>query len=212
MSTEPENNSLPSDPPSLVSGAQDPTPTPTDPNAAPPVEPPKLDEPPAPAPAAPEPITFEALKVPEGFQVDEATQASLLEAINTPDLPPAERAQKLLDLGANLVQKVHEDNYAAWTTQQTAWQDEVRADPEIGGEKLPPVLGEISKLLDTYGTPEVRQIMDATGAGNNIHVVKMLHKIAKDLSEGGPVSGAPSLPKESLAERMYPSMKPKQGA
>lgn len=204
MSTEPDNNSSQaSDPPSLISGTTPPAgeATSTETSPAQPGD--------TPPPAAPEPLTFDKLTVPEGFQVDEATQSALLETINSADLSPSARAQKLVDLGAGLVQKVHEDNYNAWTSQQTAWQDEVRADSEIGGDKLAPALGEIAKLVDKYGTPEVRQIMDATGAGNNIHVVKMLHKIAKDLSEGGPVLGAPSLPKESLAERMYPSMKAK---
>lgn len=214
MSTEPENNNStpPVDPPSLVSSTGEPLATPpeqqgssVDPNT----DPNKAAEPAAPAV---EPLKAEDIKLPEGFALDDPTRDSLLSALNDDKLTPQERGQKLVDLGAQLVQKVHEDNYKLWTDQQTAWQDEVRTDPEIGGDKLAPTLGEISKLVDKYGTPEVRQIMDSTGAGNNIHIVRMLSKIAKDLSEGSPVSGGPAQAKESLADRLYPSMKPKQGA
>jgi hypothetical protein len=131
--------------------------------------------------------------------------------MNDEKLTPAERAQKLVDIQTGLMTKVAEANYKAWTDLQDKWQEEVRADPEIGGEKLAPALGEISKLLDRYGSPELRLALTETGAGNHPQVVRFLHKLAKDLGEGGPVLGAPTTAKESLADRMYPSMK-KQGA
>jgi hypothetical protein len=211
MNTEPENNSStpPSDPPSLVSQNPPPadTPPPSDTSPAKEGEPPKVED----APQAPEPLTWEAIKLPEGITVDDEAKQSFLDIMNDDKATPAERAQKLVDLQTSLMQKGADATYQAWTDMQTQWQDEVRADPVIGGEKLAPVLGEVSKLIDKYGSPEVRQIMDLTGAGNNIHVIRMLHNMAKDLSEGGPVLGAPPSEKASLADRLYPSMK-KQGA
>lgn len=209
MSIDPGSNPspAPADPASLVSGTPAPAPAVVDP--AKPVEGAKPVE--TPAPAAPEPLTWEALKTPGGFQVDDDAKKGFLETLNDAKLSPAERAQKLIDLQTGLMSKAAEASYKMWTDQQTAWQDEVRADPAIGGDKLEPALGEVSKLVDKYGSPEVRQILDATGAGNNIHIIRMLHNMAKDLGEGGPVSGAPAVDRESLADRMYPSMK-KQGA
>lgn len=206
MSIDPGSNlsqTPPADPPSLAG-----TPTPSE---APKVEgeAPKVEgeAPKVETPAAPEPVTWEALKLPENFQVDETAQKGFLETLNDPKLSGAERAQKLIDLQTDLMTKSAEATYKMWTDQQAAWQDEVRADPVLGGDKLDPALGEISKVVDKYGSPEVRQILDATGAGNNIHIIRMLHNMAKDLNEGGPVSGAPSVERESLADRLYPSMK-----
>jgi hypothetical protein len=182
----------------------------TPPTETPPAaEEPKVEEAkPVEAPApAPEPLAWEALKLPEGFTVDDTTRDSFLETMNDVKLSPAERAQKLLDLQTSLMEKNAAASTEAWTTQQTAWQDEVRADKEIGGEKLAPVLGEISKVVDKYGSAELREVMNATGAGNNIHVVRFLHNIAKDLGEGGPVSGAPPAEQVPLATKLYPSMK-----
>lgn len=207
MSTEPEPNlspAPPSDPPSLVNSS-----APAVEEPKPGEEVPKVEEP---AVEPPQPLTMEALKLPEGFTVDEAVSTDFLSIMNDDKLTGAERAQKLVDMQASLLTKAAEANYEAWSNMQTQWQDEVRTDPEIGGAKLEPTLGEISKLVDKYGSPELRQAMDLTGAGNNPHIVRFLAKVAKDLSEGGPVSGAPPQAKEALADRMYPSMKPKQGA
>jgi hypothetical protein len=214
MPTEPDNqSSTPVDPPSLISAAApvDPAAPPADPPVdpnAPPAEPAKVE----PAAPASEPLTLEAIKFPEGFTVDDEASKSFLEVMNDDKLSGAERAQKLIDLQSGLMQKVATETQTAWENMQMQWQDQVRADPEIGGEKLAPTLGEVSKLVDKYGSPELRQVFDLTGAGNHPQVIKFLHNIAKDLSEGGPVLGAPAVAKEALADRMYPSMKPKQGA
>jgi len=209
MSTEPVNNPSLTDPPSLLNPTPpvDPTTTPVNPPADPPKvdEPPKVDTPPV------EPLTFEALKMPEGFTVDEDTSKSFVELMNDDKLTTAERAQKLIEMQSSLLTKAGETLQKQWSDQQTAWQEEVRADPEIGGDKLEPALGKISQLLDKYGSPELRGVFDATGAGNHPQIVKFLHKIANDLSEGTPVSGAPASAEPSLAQQLYPSMK-KQGA
>lgn len=200
MSNETETQNLPADPPSLVSSAQ-PDNTSTE-------QKPTTQETTSPAP---EPLTLEALKFPEGLTVDEDMSKSFLEVMNDAALSPADRAQKLVDLQASLATKMAEETQKAWDTMQTEWQNQVRSDPEIGGDKLAPALGEIAKLVDKYGSSELRQVMDLTGAGNHPEVIKFLHKIAKDLGEGGPVLGAPPRATASLADRLYPSMT-KKGA
>lgn len=199
--------------PSLITETK-PTETPVEPpktGEAPKVEEtPKEGEKPAEV-VAPEPLTMESIKLPEGFEVDPETSGKFLEVLNNPDLKPAERAQALIDLQAGMMTKLSQQAEQMFTEQQTAWQNEVKADSEIGGEKLAPALGQIAKLVVQYGSPELKQVFDSTGAGNNIHVIKFLSKIAGDLGEGGPVSGSPPVTQASLAERMYPSMK-KQGA
>lgn len=194
--------------------------TETKPTETPPIdttkpgEAPKADETPKPAetvvePAAP--LTMESIKLPEGFEVDPETSTKFLDILNDDKMTPAERAQALVDLQSGMIAKVVASAQEAFATQQTEWIDEVKKDSEIGGEKLAPTLGQIAKLVVQYGSPELKQVFDTTGAGNNIHVIKFLSKIAGDLGEGGPVSGSPPVTQASLAERMYPSMK-KQGA
>lgn len=217
MSGAPENK--PSETPTPATPAASlitetkPTETPVEPPKT--GEAPKIDETPKPTETPPvepaAPLTMESIKLPEGFEVDPETSTKFLDILNDDKMTPAERAQALIDLQSGMMTKLSEQAVEAFTTQQTEWIEEVKKDSEIGGEKLAPTLGQIAKLVVQYGSPELKQVFDTTGAGNNIHVIKFLSKIAGDLGEGGPVSGSPPVTQASLAERMYPSMK-KQGA
>lgn len=160
------------------------------------------------APKAPEAITAEAIKLPEGFEVDAPVMDEFLGIMNNRDLTPAQQAQALVELQSKTVQAASEKVSALWEAKQTEWQDEVRADTEVGGAKLEGVLGGISTLLNTHGTPELRQVFSETGAGNNIHMVKFMHKIAGLLNEPSPAPGSvPEGGPASVAHRLFPNLK-----
>jgi hypothetical protein len=132
---------------------------------------------------------------------------SFLELVNDQKLTPAERTQKLIDLQLEAQQKASEAGSQAWADMQTNWQTEVKNDKELGGANLQPTLDNIAKLVETYGSPELVEVMNLTGAGNNIHVIRFVNSIAKKLNEGGPISpGAPASVPQSAAERLFPSM------
>jgi len=119
------------------------------------------------------------------------------------------QAEALLGLHGDLAKKAMEAQAEAWNGLQKQWQDEVRADKEIGGAKLTAeVLPAIAKVLDQFGGPEVRQALDVTGAGNNPAIIKMLYKVANAITEGGAVKGNPvvTAEKKSMAATFYPNM------
>lgn len=153
-------------------------------------------------------VTADAIKFQEGFQVDETVRDEFLTIINDDKLSRPELAQKLIDLQAKFAQSQSDDLTADWEKQQDEWRAEVAADKEIGGDKLDQNLAEIKKVVLEYGSDEVNEILTNTGAGNNIHVIRMMYKIAKALNEGtGHVTGSPSQPEKSAAQKLYPSMK-----
>jgi hypothetical protein len=89
------------------------------------------------------------------------------------------------------------------------WQNEIKADKEIGGDKLPATLQTVSKALDQYGTPGVRQALDYTGAGNNPEIVRTIYAMAKALGEGGHVNGNPPNGRQGpidAASAIYPNL------
>lgn len=133
---------------------------------------------------------------------------NFISLLNDDKMTKAELGQKLIDLQQDFLQKQSDDLTAEWTRQQEEWQEQVRADPEVGGEKMEPALAEIAKLVNEYGTPEVADILTNTGAGNNVHIVKMMHKIAKALNEGnGHANGTPAPETKTAAQKLFPSMK-----
>lgn len=166
-------------------------------------------EPPPPA-AVQEPLDFAKLTLPEGFQVDAEVSKTFTDILNDAALSPQDRAQKLLDLQVGMMNKSSEAGLAAWGDLQKQWQDQARADPAIGGDKLDPALGQIAKLVDSNPpevAAEIRSVLNLTGAGNHPVMIKWLSKVASEFGEGGPVPGTPPVADTSLAQKLFPSMK-----
>lgn len=194
--------------------ADEPNPGPADPGPAP-------DAGAAPSPAAPapdqsapsilegikpaEPAVFDAakLKLPEGFKADDPVFKQFGEIATKAKIAP-ESAQKLFDLYTSEVKKVSESAHDGFRQLNQQWQNEVKGDPEIGGDKLPAVLQTVSKAFDVYGAPGVKEALTLTGAGNNPAIVKTFYKMARALTEGGHVGGKPASEPRDLASLMYP--------
>lgn len=131
-----------------------------------------------------------------------------LSTMNDANLKPAERAQKLVDLQTRAMQAMSERAMTQWNQLQETWQEEARKDPDVGGDKLEPTLAKISTLINVHGSPELREIMNQTGAGNNVHVIKFLSKVAAALGESLPTPATvPSSGERSQANIMFPNMK-----
>lgn len=151
------------------------------------------------------PFKVEEIKLPDGFTVDETTSKGFVDLVNKHGISRTAAAE-FVKLQADLMKAASEKGDKQWTDLQEQWAKEVKADPEIGGDKLEPAVGAIAKIFDKYGSKELRSAFDLTGAGNNPHVIKFLAKIAKDLNEPGPgPSPSPNASEISLAQKMYPN-------
>lgn len=150
------------------------------------------------------PFKADEIKLPEGMTLDETVSKDFVELVNKHGLPRSAVAD-LVNLQAKAMTAISEKGNQLWDEMQTSWQTEVTKDPDVGGDKQTEALTSISKLIDQYGDGELRGVFDLTGAGNNVHVVKFLAKIAKELGEKGPVSGSPGTSDKTLAERLYPN-------
>lgn len=153
----------------------------------------------------PEPLTVEALTVPEGVELSPEVSGKFVEILNNAELSPNDRANALLELQADAMKAASEQSSALWQETQQQWQDEVRNDPEIGGEKLDQNLANVRKFLDEYGSPELDDVMAMTGVGNNIHMARFMVKLAKNFTEGQPLSGRPASQAKDAASVLYPN-------
>lgn len=194
------------------------TPTPDPANPTPdPADEPKLGEPkplvqgePKPVAEVVEfvPLTPADITFPEEFQVNETLRDEALAIVNNRELSPKEQLQGLIDLQVKGAKEASEAISETWANTQKEWQDEVKADPTIGGDKLPATLAAVNKLVTEYGDDKLIEAFALTGAGNNVHVIRFLNSVASKLLEGGHVSAAAPTNQESdAAERMFPSMK-----
>lgn len=162
-------------------------------------------EKPAEAPAA---LDLAALTLPENFVIPEEVGKEFTELAGKHGLK-TEAAQELVNLYAAQLQKQANSSSELYERMNTEWVDSIRADKEVGGEKLDGNLAKIGKLLgdSKFVDPGFKEALNLTGAGNHPAVFRTMLKIADALSEGAPVGGTPSAQSRpgSIAEAMYPN-------
>lgn len=162
-----------------------------------------------------EPAAFDpaAVTLPEGFSVPEKTMAEFSGILSDAALTPQERGQKLLDLYASNLQAqataAGEANAQAWQKLNDEWRTAAMALPEFAG-KAEAEIGAVKQgLLAAGATPDFFKALDLTGAGNNPHVLQVLHKLTLPYREGKPIGGGANRPVTAAdrAAKMYPTMR-----
>lgn len=114
-----------------------------------------------------------------------------------------EQAQKMVDLyGTKIMPMVQKQQAEAWQKQTEGWAEAVKADKEIGGDKLTANLSAAQRALDQFGTQDLKEYLNATGLGNHPDLVKTFVKIGKAMSEDGMVDGS-NQGQRSAAEVLY---------
>lgn len=92
--------------------------------------------------------------------------------------------------------------------QLGAWEAELKADKDFGGEAFDANVGLAIKGLDTVGSPALRQVLDQTGMGSHPEVVRAFKKVGELVADAPFATAAqPAQSAKSLGERMYPNMK-----
>lgn len=179
--------------------AADTPPAPTDKAEPPAADPPKEPE------AAPAPLTAESFKLPEGAQLSPEALGDFVKVANDAGIKP-EFAQQFLDIGAKLLQQQAAASIAEGQKLNESWAAEIKNNPINAGSKLTENLAAISKVIDSFGDPGLRDALNLTGAGNHPAIFNTFLKISQALGEGKPATGSPpaSAPKD-LASIMYPS-------
>lgn len=137
-----------------------------------PKEPDKKDE----KPVVPEKYEF---KAPEGVEQLDPQALAVFEPIAKELGLSQDQAQKLVDIYPQIQQQQAE----AWSKQVTDWGDQVKADKEIGGDKLTASVGQAQKALDQFGTPALRDYLESSGLGNHPELVRAFAKVGKMMSE-----------------------------
>lgn len=208
---------------SLISAAKPPEPAPAAPAAEGVVaQPPKPGEPasapPSLASEQPKNFTYQPFQLPEGFVVDDARMKGFQEVL-TKHSATQESAQALgqeiMSLYATEMTRVQDAQRQVWDTLQKSWRDEVRADPDVGGNRLETALRECASVIEQYGgdaaeQQALRDVLNTTGAGNNRLMVRLFSRVGRALGEGRLVPAPkPVAPALSRAERRYSGSLPK---
>lgn len=146
----------------------------------------------------PESYEFE---MPEGVEIDTVAAEEFAGIAKELKLSK-EEAQKVADVGAKMAQRQLE----AHQKLVSDWIETVKTDKEIGGDALNENLATARKAIDTFGSPELKDLFNQWGIGNHPEVVKFAVKVGKAISDDGFVRGGNTTAPKSAAEIMYPSM------
>jgi hypothetical protein len=164
-------------------------------------------DPPSPEVEAPpaEPPDYSSLTLPEGLTVEDPILGAFLDAAKEKGQDPA-LVQSIVDSVAPKMMEALQAPYREWQNTQREWTAAIHSDPEIGGQNVAKVQAVVARMLDNpvFCDPDLRQVMDYTGAGNNPAVVRSLYRIASALTEGHPTAvGRPAPQPRSAAEVLY---------
>lgn len=148
------------------------------------------------------------LTMPEGVELDEALFNRFEPALREIDLDN-DQANKLAAVLAEA--RAEEDRAAAeaFQAEVDGWIESAKKDEEYGGDQFAENAGEASRLIGTYGTPELKKMLNTTGLGNHPELIRVFHRIAKAIpKQDAGVDAEPSGSSErSLADRLYPNTK-----
>lgn len=152
--------------------------------------------------------TYTEFKAPEGVTLDAEGMKAASELFADMGLSQ-DNAQKLVDLALGREKAAAEAVTKAYVDMNTKWVAEVKADPEIGGDKLDASIATAAVAIDRVGGAEkdspLRQALALTGAGNHPAVVKAFVRMGQMMKEDRFQAGngaAPPAPK-SPAEVIY---------
>lgn len=138
------------------------------------------------------------LKPPEGFESLDKELVSHFEPLARELKLSNEGAQKLVEtMMPKVVQRITEQQQQAWMGQLEAWVEDVKKDPEIGGEKMQTTLQDAKRALDRFATPELKALIEypsadnprGLGLGNHPELVRLFARIGKAMAEDRIVTG-----------------------
>jgi hypothetical protein len=117
-----------------------------------------------------------------------------------------EQAQKMVDMGAQLAQKIQNQQEVALKVQQREWREAVKKGADMGGANLQTTLKDADKGLKFAGDDEFISLVKGSWLGDHPGVIRFLAKVGKTISEDTAEHGT-SGGDVPLANRLFPSMK-----
>lgn len=150
------------------------------------------------------------LQMPDGIELDQPLLDALGPVMAELQLSNG-HAQMLVDKYIEAQTASATQRQQEWAQTITKWGDDAKADPEMGGAKWDATVAAATSAVSRFGTPELQQYLEASGAGNHPEVIRLMAKVGAMIGEDVPaVSDMPGKgATASTQEVLYPDDKPK---
>lgn len=158
--------------------------------------------------------SYDAFKVPDGIKLEDGQVTAFTGILENGELDHQARAQSLVDLHIAEIKRagdqLAQNQRDVWNTFQNRLKDEMRADEEVGGNRMDTALGIAKSVIEEFGgtDEQVAQTLarlSYTGMGNDVGLARVLFRAGQLLREGGYVSPSPPSAKTNVprAEKWY---------
>lgn len=149
------------------------------------------------------PENYGDFTIPENLTATEEELGEFKEFAKELDLSD-KGAQKVIDKFGEQIAKFQDAQQKAWADIQDDWKKETETDKEIGGQNLQKTLQHAQAGLKAFGSPELVELVEQYGLGNNKAVISLLAKVGEAASEGNfHAGGNKANPPKTLAQRIY---------
>lgn len=143
-------------------------------------------------------------ELPEGVSMADETLEGLKSLAGDLKLDQ-DGADKVKDLGVEMLKKWETAQSDALETMKSEWADSAKADDEIGGAKFDENLAGAKSAMDKFATPELTTLLNESGLGNHPEMIRLFWKLNAQISDDSLVSGNAAPVTRSRAEILYPS-------
>lgn len=148
------------------------------------------------------PVEYSDFTFPEGYEADPEVMEKFTPLAQKYGIPQ-EDAQALIDLYV----KSQQDHIDAFVATVDEWRKTAEADKEYGGKALKENLGHAHRLIEKFGTPELKEYLNAYGAGNHPEVLRFFVRVGKAMAEDTiETGGNPKGEARDIAKIFFPNM------
>ena len=126
--------------------------------------------------------TYGEFKLPEGVTADAESLKPATELFAETGLSQ-DQAQKFIDLAMARETAAAHKSVQAFVDLQNQWVSEIKADPDIGGDRLKASLSSANRAIDRLDVPGLREALNFTGAGNHPAIVKAFVRLGQMIAE-----------------------------
>lgn len=150
------------------------------------------------------PTAYEDFTFPDGMTVEPEALAQA-HALFAEARLPQHHAQKFIDLAVSRERAAAERGLKAFLELQNQWVSEIKADPDIGGDKLAAATAAAARAIERLAVPGLKEALNMTGAGNHPAIVKAFARLGQMFSEDRfrPGNDAPPAAPRSPADVIY---------
>lgn len=142
------------------------------------------------------------LKSPEGVEMAEDDLKGIADTAKEMGLSN-DQAQALVNLKAQWQSEASDQAQANLGNLVKSWEEEIRSDKDFGGQKFDESIQDVKRVMDKFGTDELRSALDETGFGSHPLLFRFVAQIGKVLREDAHIAGDPSSAPRTMADVIY---------